>query len=72
MAIPRGTRASSTSTLIFGLLFTVIGGALVAERVLGRPVWDYVWRLWPLLLVVMGVKVLLDYRSGSAVRRGRR
>ncbi len=72
MARPRRSRVSGTGTLIFGLLFTAIGGAFVAERALGRPVWDSLWRLWPLLLVVMGAKILLDYRAASLARRRRR
>ena len=62
----RTTRANSTGTLIFGIVFTVIGGALLLERMIGRPVWDYLWSFWPLLLVVMGAKILFDYRTGSS------
>jgi len=52
-----------TTTLIFGIVFTVVGGALLIERLTGAPVWDYLWRLWPVLLIVMGVKILLDHYS---------
>jgi uncharacterized protein (DUF983 family) len=59
----RPNPADGTATLIFGIVCTVVGGALLIERLTGAPVWDYLWRLWPVLLIIMGVKILLDYRS---------
>jgi len=52
---------AGTGMLIFGLLLTVIGGGLLIERIAGVEVWDHLWRLWPLLLIIMGVKILVDY-----------
>ncbi len=71
MAKPhRISRANGTGTLVFGIILTVIGGALLTERIIGRPVWDYLWRFWPLLLIVMGTKILVDYHVGSRRREG--
>jgi len=61
-------RSDGTGTLIFGLIFTVVGGASLVETIIGRPVWEYLWRLWPVLLIVMGVKILLDHRRARASR----
>jgi hypothetical protein len=62
-------RANGTGTLILGLILTVVGGALLIERIIGRPVWNYLWQFWPLLLIVMGVKILMDH-YGARPRRG--
>jgi len=60
-----------TGTLIFGIVFTVLGGGLLVQRCTGVDVWGYIWRLWPVLLIVMGVKALLDYYAARAsARRG--
>ncbi len=58
----RGPRGSA-STLVLGLLFTVVGGAQLFQVITGREVWDYLWRLWPVLLIVMGTKILIDHYS---------
>ena len=50
-----------TGTLIFGIIFTVVGGGLLVEQITGMHVWDYLWKLWPVLLIVMGVKVIADH-----------
>ncbi len=49
-----------TGSLILGLLLTVLGAGVFLERV-GVRVWEYIWRLWPLLLIIMGGKTLLDH-----------
>ena len=62
---------NGTGTLIFGIVFTVVGGGLLIERSTGVDVWGYIWRLWPVLLIVMGVKSLLDcYAARASARKG--
>lgn len=63
MANARKAPPDGTATLIFGIVFTVVGAALLIERITHIPVWDYLWRLWPVLLIVMGVKILVDHYS---------
>jgi len=63
MASSRKAPPDGTATLIFGIVFTVVGAALLIERITQIPVWDYLWRLWPVLLIVMGVKILVDHYS---------
>jgi len=67
MSKPRAhPRPDGMGTLIFGIIFTVVGGGLLVERTTGVHVWDHLWRLWPLLLIVMGVKIIGDhYRCAS-------
>jgi uncharacterized protein (DUF983 family) len=63
MASSRKAHSDGTATLIFGIIFTVVGAGLLIERLTHIPVWDHVWRLWPVLLIIMGVKVLVDHYS---------
>jgi len=65
----RGHVHNGTGTLIFGIVFTVLGGGLLIERCTGVDVWGYTWRLWPVLLILMGVKALLDYYAARASAR---
>jgi len=50
-----------TGSLILGIILIVVGGGVLIERFTGFRVWEYIWRLWPILLIIMGVKVLLDH-----------
>jgi len=68
-----GRAPDGTGTLIWGIVFVVVGGGLLVQRTMDIQVWDYLWRLWPVLLIIMGVKVLADYYGArGAARRGRR
>jgi len=71
MSKPRRRPAhDGTFTLIVGIVFTVVGGGLLIQSATHVNVWDHLWRLWPVLLIVMGVKALLDYRAAlSAFRK---
>lgn len=61
---------NGTFTLIVGIVLTVVGGGLLIERTTTLRVWDYIWRLWPVLLIIMGVKALVDYYAArSSARR---
>ena len=54
-------RRDGMGLLIFGCAFLVIGGALLYERTTGQRVFYDLWCLWPLLLSLMGVKMLYDH-----------
>jgi hypothetical protein len=54
-------RVGSMATLVFGLLLTVIGAAQLIETYTHHPVWDYLWKFWPVLLIVMGTKIIIDH-----------
>ncbi|NIM07312.1 MAG: hypothetical protein GTO55_11565 [Armatimonadetes bacterium] len=55
--------------LIIGIVLTIIGGGLLVERITGLPVWDHLWKFWPVLLIVMGVKILVDHYLARAASR---
>jgi len=61
MSKPRSRGGDGSALLILGLMLTALGGGLLVERVVGIPATDALWRLWPLLLVVLGIKVLVDH-----------
>jgi hypothetical protein len=54
-------QADGTPTLIIGIVLTVLGGGLLIEKLTGFPIWSYVWKLWPVLLIIMGIKDLVKY-----------
>jgi hypothetical protein len=68
----RGPVPDGTGTLIFGIIFTVVGGGLLVERLTGVHVWEYLWKLWPVLLIVMGVKVIADHYASRPSPPGER
>jgi len=55
-------------TLIFGIVFTVVGAGLLIEHFTGAHVWRYLWRLWPLLLIIMGAMLLILKKTGMRAR----
>ncbi|UCH35062.1 MAG: hypothetical protein JSV65_01550 [Armatimonadota bacterium] len=59
-------------TLIFGIVFTIVGAGLLIERIANVDVWEYLWRLWPVLLIVMGVKILVDHYASRPAEGGER
>ena len=62
MTQPQTKRRNGAGTLIFGLVFTVLGGGLLIERTLGYDVFESIWRLWPVLLIILGIKYIADNR----------
>jgi membrane protein DedA with SNARE-associated domain len=45
--------------LIWGLILIVIGAAFLAENFIDIDAWDYLWKLWPVILVVWGAQKLI-------------
>jgi membrane protein DedA with SNARE-associated domain len=45
--------------LIWGLILIVIGAAFLAENFIDIDAWDYLWKLWPVILVVWGTQKLI-------------
>jgi len=52
-----------TGNLVLGILLTVLGTGALIDQIWHKPVWDYIWKLWPALLIIMGVKILLNHYS---------
>lgn len=46
---------------VWGLLFLVAGVLLLLNSLGFLPwyVWDYIWRFWPVLLIVIGLQIML-------------
>lgn len=61
-------RRNGMGLLVFGTAFTVLGGAALLEVFTETRVLHDLWRLWPMLLVVMGVKIVYDYFASGARR----
>jgi hypothetical protein len=55
-------------TLIFGIVFTAIGGGLLIEHATGAHVWRYLWRLWPVLLITMGIMLIIFRKAAMKAR----
>jgi uncharacterized protein (DUF983 family) len=73
MSKPRsGAASDGTTALVLGIVLTLVGAGVLIQRATGVEVWDHLWRLWPVLLIVMGVKVLMNHygarRSGKENR----
>ena len=73
MSKPRsGAAGDGTTALVWGIVLTLVGAGVLIQRATGVEVWDHLWRLWPVLLIVMGVKVLMNHygarRSGKENR----
>jgi hypothetical protein len=47
------------NALVWGIILIVIGAAFLAENFLDLNAWDYLWKLWPLILVVWGAQKLI-------------
>lgn len=46
--------------LIWGLILIVIGAAFLAENFINIDAWDYLWKLWPVILVIWGAQKLIS------------
>jgi hypothetical protein len=60
-----GRPSKRSHGILWGLFLMALGGVFLLDRfgILGLP---SVWRLWPTVLVVIGVNHLFDRRPGSA------
>lgn len=47
-----------SDSLIWGIILIVLGGIFLLEQ-FDLAVWRYVWRLWPVILIVWGVNKLM-------------
>lgn len=46
--------------LVWGLILIAIGAIFLLQNFVGFDAWDYVWKLWPLVLIIWGAQKLLD------------
>ncbi|MDD8027374.1 MAG: DUF5668 domain-containing protein [Acidobacteriota bacterium] len=45
---------------IWGLILVVIGAAFLAENFIDINAWEYLWKLWPVILIVWGAQKLIE------------
>lgn len=70
MATPYGSaRPRRRGSVIVPLTLIFIGGVFLLQNagILSPSVWGSLWRLWPLLLVVIGLELLFGSRAGWLV-----
>jgi|GEM_PF-5261577 len=53
--------SDGTGALVLGIALSAIGGGLLLEEIIGPSLWDYLGKLWPVLLIVMGIKILASH-----------
>lgn len=58
-------RHNRTGQLVLGLVLVVVGVGMMLERAWGLDLWDQIWRLWPLALIAIGIKLLVDQYQES-------
>lgn len=63
----------SAGTVFWGLALVAIGGLLLARNLgYAFPIWSYIARYWPALLIAWGVLKLVDYYRFRSAGDGRR
>ncbi len=45
--------------LVWGIILIVIGAAFLAENFINIDAWEYLWKLWPVVLVIWGAQKLI-------------
>ena len=68
--LKRRNRSDDTATLIFAIILIVLGGGTFLQYKFDIPVWSHIWKFWPVLLIIMGVKILLDHYHKKQVSSG--
>jgi lia operon protein LiaF len=54
---------SSTNRIVGGLII-IIGALILIDNVFGGfDFWDFIWKLWPLVLIVLGVYLIKNQRK---------
>ncbi|MBN1938294.1 MAG: hypothetical protein JW843_01815 [Candidatus Aminicenantes bacterium] len=51
--------AKRKDPLVWGLVLIVLGLVFILEN-MGLDAWDYVWRFWPVILIVWGASKLIE------------
>jgi len=55
----------SAISFTFGLLLVALGILFLLDNFTYLPVWHYVWRFWPLILIVFGLSKIF-----SSIKKG--
>ena len=46
--------------LVWGLILILIGAAFLVENFINIDAWEYLWKLWPVILIIWGAQKLID------------
>ena len=57
----------SNGRLFWGVFLVVVGGILFLDRVGVYPAFHFSWRLWPLILVFLGIATLVRVRVVKSI-----
>ena len=55
--------ANAKGNWVFGLIVLIIGIIFTVESFSGIEVWSKVWNLWPLILIIWGIKEIWQNKS---------
>lgn len=50
-----------TGSLAFGIILILLGGLFLLDEFYYIDVWDYLWKYWPLILIIIGLAEIIDY-----------
>jgi hypothetical protein len=53
--------SDGTATLVLGIILSIVGAGMLLERAFHISLWDFLWKLWPVLLIAMGIKILVSH-----------
>jgi hypothetical protein len=58
------TKRGKTGSFAFGLILILLGGVFLLDQFYFIDAWDYLWRFWPLILIIIGAAKIIDYLRG--------
>jgi hypothetical protein len=60
-----------TSHIFWGLLFIVLGGLVLINNFTTMFMdWSTIWKLWPLVVILLGLSILIKHKYGKGVVAG--
>jgi membrane-bound ClpP family serine protease len=54
---------SGSGNWLFGLIILAIGLIFLLENMAGIELWESIWRLWPIIFLLWGIKELFQRRA---------
>ncbi len=65
-------RSDKSADIIFALLLIFAGGMFLANNlgIVPWEIWGELWRYWPVLLILFGLKIALGKSNGSRLLLG--
>ena len=57
------TREEGRGNWLFGLILLLIGGIFLIENYTDIEIWDELWKFWPVILLIWGIKAIWQDRS---------